>query len=335
MLQRMGGKYARLAKAEGEEAAMRVFYRSLAPAFAHLSQAGDLRQAVRRRDQRRVRGRRIRAGALLPLPHRRRCRQGARRPAGDQGRPVPRRRRHAARRAADADPGRLANAVQGRTAHGPRRPRRWASSTTSRLLGEIVARAKDWVKANPNAKAPWDDAKFRPPSGKVFSPAGMMIWPPANAIYRRETYDNYPAAKAILSSVFEGLQLPMDLALAVESRYFAKILRSKEAAAMIRSLFVSMGELNKGARRPAEVAADEAAQDRRPRRRLHGRGRRLCRGERRARSGADRPRPGVGRQGQGAFGEARSPTRSPRAAPRAPTATRCSRASIRAPTTPI
>jgi len=118
---------------------------------------------------------------------------------------------------------------------------------------EIVARAKEWVKANPNAKAPWDDPKFKPPSGRVFSPAGMMIWPPANAIYRRETYDNYPAAKAILSSVFEGLQLPMDLALAVESRYFAKILRSREAAAMIRSLFVSTGELNKGARRPRDI----------------------------------------------------------------------------------
>src|SRR5581483_10196388 len=36
-------------------------------------------------------------------------------------------------------------------------------------------------------------------------------------------------------------------------RYFAKILRSPEAAAMIRSLFVSMQELNKGARRPAGV----------------------------------------------------------------------------------
>ena len=81
----------------------------------------------------------------------------------------------------------------------------------------------------------------------------MMTWPPANAIYRRETYDNYPAAKAILSSVFEGLQLPMDLALAVESKYFANILLSKEAAAMIRSLFLSMGELNKGVRRPANV----------------------------------------------------------------------------------
>src|ERR1700691_4964074 len=52
---------------------------------------------------------------------------------------------------------------------------------------QIVALAKAWVKANSNAKAPWDDPKFRPPSGKVFSPQGMMIWPPANAIYRRET----------------------------------------------------------------------------------------------------------------------------------------------------
>jgi 3-hydroxyacyl-CoA dehydrogenase / enoyl-CoA hydratase / 3-hydroxybutyryl-CoA epimerase len=119
--------------------------------------------------------------------------------------------------------------------------------------GEIVALAKAWVKANPNAKAPWDDPKFKLPSGKVFSPAGMMIWPPANALYRRETYDNYPAARAILTCVFEGLQLPIDLGLAVESKHFANILLSKEATAMIRSLFLSMGELNKGARRPASV----------------------------------------------------------------------------------
>ena len=117
-------------------------------------------------------------------------------------------------------------------------------------VGEIVAKAKAWVLANPGAKAPWDQPNYKLPSGKVFSPTGMMIWPAANALYRRETYDNYPAARAILSCVYEGLQLPMDLALANESRHFAKVLRSKEAAAMIRSLFLSMGELNKGARRP-------------------------------------------------------------------------------------
>ena len=42
----------------------------------------------------------------------------------------------------------------------------------------------------------------------------MMTFPAANAIYRRETYDNYPAARAILQVVYEGLQLPMDRALA-------------------------------------------------------------------------------------------------------------------------
>src|SRR4029078_6714934 len=49
------------------------------------------------------------------------------------------------------------------------------------------------------------------------------------------------------------MQLPMDLALRVESRWFAKIVRTPEAAAMIRSLFVSMQELNMGARRPKNV----------------------------------------------------------------------------------
>ena len=119
---------------------------------------------------------------------------------------------------------------------------------------EIVDKAKAWIRAGGSAVAPWDVPKgWKAPSGKVYSPAGMMIWPPANAIYRRETHDNYPAAKAILQSVYEGLQLPMDAALRVESRYFAKILRSKEAAMMIRSLFLSKGELEKGARRPKDV----------------------------------------------------------------------------------
>ncbi len=119
--------------------------------------------------------------------------------------------------------------------------------------GDLIRIAKDWIKAGGSAKAPWDVDGFKLPGGQVYSKAGMMVFPPANALYRRETYDNYPAARAIMQVVYEGLQLPMDQALRVESRYFAKILRSPEAAAMIRSLFVSMQELNKGARRPAEV----------------------------------------------------------------------------------
>jgi 3-hydroxyacyl-CoA dehydrogenase / enoyl-CoA hydratase / 3-hydroxybutyryl-CoA epimerase len=118
---------------------------------------------------------------------------------------------------------------------------------------DMIKTAKDWIKAGGKAKAPWDVDGYRLPGGPVYSKAGMMTFPAANALYRRETYDNYPAARALLQVVYEGLQLPIDRALTVESRYFAKILRSPEAAAMIRSLFVSMGELNKGARRPAGV----------------------------------------------------------------------------------
>jgi 3-hydroxyacyl-CoA dehydrogenase/enoyl-CoA hydratase/3-hydroxybutyryl-CoA epimerase len=118
---------------------------------------------------------------------------------------------------------------------------------------DLIKAAKEWIKASGSAKAPWDVDGFKLPGGPVYSKAGIMVFTPANAIYRRETYDNYPAARAILQVVYEGLQLPMDQALLVESRWFAKILRSPEAAAMIRTLFVSMQELNKGARRPANV----------------------------------------------------------------------------------
>ena len=118
---------------------------------------------------------------------------------------------------------------------------------------DLIKTAKDWINAGGKAKAPWDTEGFRLPGGPVYSKAGMMTFPPANAIYRRETYDNYPAARAILQVVYEGLLLPFDRALMVESRHFAHILRSPEAAAMIRSLFVSMQDLNKGARRPAGV----------------------------------------------------------------------------------
>jgi 3-hydroxyacyl-CoA dehydrogenase / enoyl-CoA hydratase / 3-hydroxybutyryl-CoA epimerase len=117
--------------------------------------------------------------------------------------------------------------------------------------GDLLKSAKEWIKAGGKTVKPWDEKGFKLPGGPVYSKAGMMTFPPANAIYRRETYDNYPAARAILQVVYEGLQVDMDTGLRVESRWFAKILRSPEATAMIRTLFVSMQELNKGARRPA------------------------------------------------------------------------------------
>ncbi|RWM98206.1 MAG: 3-hydroxyacyl-CoA dehydrogenase [Mesorhizobium sp.] len=118
---------------------------------------------------------------------------------------------------------------------------------------KLVETAKAMIKNGLKPVAPWDEKGFKLPGGPVYSVAGANLWPPAIAILRRETYGNYPAAAAILKCVYEGLLVPFDTGLRIEQRYFTEIMQTREAAAMIRSLFVSLQELNKGARRPAGV----------------------------------------------------------------------------------
>lgn len=125
------------------------------------------------------------------------------------------------------------------------------TETTS--LKNLIPTAKKLIKDGLSGVQPWDQKGFRLPGKAVYSPAGFQLFPPANAIYRRETQDNYPGARAIMKCVYEGLLLPIDTALKVESRYFANVLQTNEAAMMIRSLFGSMQALNKGARRPVDV----------------------------------------------------------------------------------
>lgn len=123
--------------------------------------------------------------------------------------------------------------------------------------GELINVAKQMIKDGLKPVAPWDEKGFKVPGGGIWTPASAQLWPAASAILRRETAGNYPAALAILKSVYEGLQVPFDTALKIEQRYFTQILQTTEAFSMIRSLFVSMQELGKGARRPAGVPKSE------------------------------------------------------------------------------
>lgn len=118
----------------------------------------------------------------------------------------------------------------------------------------LIEAAKAMIKAGLKPVQPWDEKGFKIPGGAVYSAAGANLWPAAIAILRRETSANYPAAAAILKCVYEGLLVPFDTGLRIEQRYFTNILQTTEAAMMIRSLFVSLQEINKGARRPEGVA---------------------------------------------------------------------------------
>jgi len=116
---------------------------------------------------------------------------------------------------------------------------------------QLIPAAKQMIKDGLKPIAPWDEKGFKAPGGGIWTPASGQLWPAAPAILRRETSGNYPGALAILKCVYEGLQVPFDTGLKIEQRYFTEVLQTTEAFSMIRSLFVSMQELGKGARRPA------------------------------------------------------------------------------------
>ena len=218
----------------------------------------------------------------------------------------PGRRRHAARGAPDADRRRAADAVQGRAdpsrhgaQHGPR-PRRRARATRSSQA------AKDWIKATAaRRKAPWDQKGFKPAVQQGLFAAGMQIWPagqrdlPPRDPRQLPGRPRHPARRSI-----EGLQLPDGPG--AEGR--VPLFRQDPAVEGSGGDDPHALRLHAGAeqgRAPAEGrAADEAQEDRRRRRRLHGRRHRLCHGAGRARGRAHRPRHGGGREGQGLFAQA-------------------------------
>ena len=123
--------------------------------------------------------------------------------------------------------------------------------------GQSVAAAKAWIKAGGKAVQPWDDKGFKLPGGGPYHPAGIQNFLVGNAMIRKQTYGNYPAATNLMKAVYEGVQVPMDAALRIETRYFIKTLMTPQAQAMIRSLFLSKQELDKGAVRPAGVPKSE------------------------------------------------------------------------------
>ena len=186
---------------------------------------------------------------------------------------------------------------------------------------ELLAKAKAWLMApageqvvpeyaGKGAKAidgravqPWDRKGFKTPGfpgGQVWSPPGVQTFIGGNAMIAGKTNGVYPAPKAIMSCVYEGLQLPFDSALRVETRYFVSLLRNPVAKSMIRTLFFGLQEAEQ-ARAPAQGRAEAGVQeDRHSGRRPDGRGHRHRLGAGRARHRADRPRPGRRRQGQGA-----------------------------------
>ncbi|MEM6577736.1 MAG: 3-hydroxyacyl-CoA dehydrogenase NAD-binding domain-containing protein, partial [Pseudomonadota bacterium] len=115
---------------------------------------------------------------------------------------------------------------------------------------ELIDAAKAWVLSEPSIAKPWDEKGYKMPGGAPYHPAGFMTYVGASAMVNGKTQGAFPAAKALLSAVYEGALVPFDTSLKIEARWFTNILMNPSSAAMIRSLFINKEALEKGANRP-------------------------------------------------------------------------------------
>lgn len=129
---------------------------------------------------------------------------------------------------------------------------------------ELMDKAFAWIDAHPNPLQPWDEhdkktgkivgkENFKVPNGGVQSPVGARVFGAGTAMVMEKTCGNYPAPLAILSCVYEGLQVNIDRALVIEGRYFVQVATSSVAKSLIRTMFLGLNEANKGVARPVGI----------------------------------------------------------------------------------
>ncbi|CAM8666754.1 multifunctional fatty acid oxidation complex subunit alpha [Comamonadaceae bacterium] len=115
------------------------------------------------------------------------------------------------------------------------------------------AKALAWIAANPTAQHPWEAKGYKVPGGLPSSPAVAGMLPIAPAVIKKNTRGLYPAPEAIIACMVEGLQVDLDTALRIESRYLAKLMSGTQAKAMINTFFFNLNAIKSGQSRPAGV----------------------------------------------------------------------------------
>ncbi len=118
-------------------------------------------------------------------------------------------------------------------------------------IDELLPKAKEWIRANPEAVQPWDAKGYRIPGGTPQSPALAANLPAFPANLRKQLKGaNYPAPRAILAAAVEGAQIDIDTALVIESRYFTELATGQVAKNMIKAFFFDLQQISSGGSRP-------------------------------------------------------------------------------------
>ncbi len=119
-------------------------------------------------------------------------------------------------------------------------------------IDELVPKAKEWIKANPEAGQPWDVKGFKIPGGTPSNPSFAANLPAFPANLRKQLKGaSMPAPRAILAAAVEGAQVDIDTALVIESRYLVELVTGQVAKNMIKAFFFDLQHINSGGSRPS------------------------------------------------------------------------------------
>ncbi len=116
---------------------------------------------------------------------------------------------------------------------------------------ELLAKAREWIKANPQTQQPWDAPGYKMPGGLPSNPKVAAMLPAFPANLRKQLKGApMPAPHHILCAAVEGAGLDFDTALKVEGRYFVNLATGQVAKNMIQAFWFDLNSINAGGSRP-------------------------------------------------------------------------------------
>ncbi|MEU1624438.1 3-hydroxyacyl-CoA dehydrogenase NAD-binding domain-containing protein [Streptomyces sp. NPDC020096] len=120
---------------------------------------------------------------------------------------------------------------------------------------DMLARARAFIDANPEARQPWDADRYKIPGGTPANPKFAANLPafPAN-LKKQLNGAPYPAPRNILAAAVEGAQVDFETAQVIEARYFTELACGRISKNMIQAFFFDMQAVNSGASRPDGIA---------------------------------------------------------------------------------
>ncbi len=119
---------------------------------------------------------------------------------------------------------------------------------------ELIEAAVSWINANPKVQQPYDVKGYKVPGGLPSHPSLAKMLPIAPAMMRAKTKGTLPAPESILCVMVESLQVDVDSAMRIESRYFVELVCGQVSKNMIGTFWFQLNEIKAGAARPKNIA---------------------------------------------------------------------------------